>query len=130
MTRGTLVLMATLAVAAPAAAETVIHVPNTVPTFAAALLAVPDGGVIELASGTYAAPTGGFRLNNSGKGFRVRPDGSGPVIFTGNDQTDILRFQNTAFGNSGPVVFEDLIFERGRRPRRASPRALRCMRVR
>jgi hypothetical protein len=112
--RGTLVLAAVLTVAAPAAAETVIHVPNTVSTIAAAFLAVPDGGVIEVAAGTYSAPAGGFRLNNLGKGFTVRPDGSGPVILTGNGQTDILRFQNSSFGTSGALVFEDLIFENGR----------------
>jgi len=114
MTRGILVLVAVLAMAAPAAAETVIHVPNTVGTLAAALQAVPDGGVIELAGGTYPAPAGGFRLNNTGKGFTVRPDGTGSVILTGNGQTDILRFTNSSFGTSGALVFEDLIFEQGR----------------
>lgn len=114
MTRGTLILVAVLAAVVPAVAETVIHVPNTVATFALALDAVPDGGVIELASGSYLAPSGGFIVSNTGKGFTVRPDGSGPVIFTGNAQTNILRFQSTSFGASGPIVFEDLIFERGR----------------
>ncbi len=114
MTRGTLVFVAVLTMAAaPAAAETVIHVPGSVSTLAAAFQAVPDGGVIELATGSYSAPTGGFSLNNTGKGFTVRPDGTGPVTLTGNGQTEILRFQSTSFGSSGEIVFEDLVFEAG-----------------
>jgi len=112
--RATLVLTAALTVAVPVAAETVVHVPNTVSTLAAAFQAVPDGGVIELAAGSYSAPAGGYRLNNIGKGFTVRPDGTGTVILTGNGQTDILRFQNTTFGTSGELVFQDLVFENGR----------------
>jgi predicted outer membrane repeat protein len=113
MRRAFLSMVVVLA-AAPVAAQTIIHVPNTVPTLQAAFLAVPDGGVIELAAGTYTAPAGGHRLNNIGKGFTVRPAGGGPVVLSGNNQTDILRFQNTSFGASGPIVFEDLTIERGR----------------
>jgi hypothetical protein len=113
MTPRALILVAMLAAAAPAVAETVIHVPNTVPSLTAAFQTVPDGGVIELAAGTYTAPAGGFQLNNTGKGFTVRPDGTGPVVLSGQNQYEIIRFQSTSFGASGPLVFEDLTFQSG-----------------
>jgi hypothetical protein len=97
----------------PVSAVEIVHVPSDVSTLSTAFQVVPDGGVIELAAGTYQAPSGGFQLNNLGKGFTVRPDGTGPVSISGTNQNEIIRFQNTAFGASGPLVFEDLSFENG-----------------
>lgn len=111
--RSVVFVVLVLVAALPLTAEEIIHVPNTVATLQLAFQTVPDGGVIEMAGGSYSAPSGGLQLNNTGKGFTVRPDGSGVVTITGNDQNEILRFQNTVFGASGPVVFEDLIFEHG-----------------
>jgi len=99
--------------AVPVLAVEIIHVPSDAATLSAAFQMVPDGGVIELAAGTYAAPTGGFQLTNLGKGFTVRPDGTGPVSITGNHQTVILRIQNSSFAASKPLVFQDLTFEYG-----------------
>jgi predicted outer membrane repeat protein len=103
-----------LVAASPVLAVEVVHVPSQAATLAAAFQVVPDGGVIEVAAGTYPAPSGGFQLSNIGKGFTVRPDGSGAVILTGGGQSPILRFQNTSLEASRALVFEDLRFENGR----------------
>src|SRR5206468_4326143 len=49
----------------------VIHVPADQPNLTAAIAAVPDGGVIEMAGGTYQAPKGGFTIYDlpAPKGF-------------------------------------------------------------
>jgi len=106
-------VLSVLLAAAPGFAVQIVHVPSDAPTLSVAFQMVPDGGVIEVAAGTYSAPAGGFQLNNTGKGFTIRPDGTGEVAITGNGQNEIIRFQSTAFGASGPLVFEDLIFENG-----------------
>ena len=107
------VLCAAVLVAASGWAVEIVHVPHDEPTFQSAVAAVSDGGVIELAAGSYASPVGGFALHNLGKGFTVRPDGTGPVSLTGNNVNEILRSQNSVFGSTGPLVFEDLTFDNG-----------------
>ena len=52
-------------------AEDVIFVPGEVATLQSAITQVVDGGVIELAQGTYSAPSGGFRITNTGRRFTI-----------------------------------------------------------
>src|SRR4051794_41106068 len=61
-----------------------------------ALDQVPDGGIIELAAGTYAAPAGGWTiypdLNGGSRGFTVRAAAGASVVLTGNGANRILTF--------------------------------------
>ena len=55
---------------------TVLHVPADQPSLQVALDTVPDGGIVELAAGTYSAPSGGFTiypdLDGATRSFTVR----------------------------------------------------------
>ena len=77
-----------------------------------ALDGVPEGGIIELAAGTYAAPSDGFTifpdLNGGSRGFTVRAAVGATVVLTGSGATRILTFTT-----SRPVTFERLIFSNG-----------------
>src|SRR4051794_20965887 len=61
-----------------------------------ALDSVSDGGVIELAAGTYSAPTGGWTifpdLSGGTRSFTVRAAAGANVVLTGNNTTRILTF--------------------------------------
>ncbi|MFL6528067.1 MAG: hypothetical protein ACJ8IQ_08215 [Chthoniobacterales bacterium] len=80
-----------------------------------ALNAVSDGGVIELAGGTYAAPGGAFTIYSTAetKSFTVRAAQGATVVLTGNGIHDILRFGNTPQSNPRPVTFQGLVFSSG-----------------
>ena len=55
------------------AAPAIIHVPGDAATLGAAFSAVPAGGIIELATGTYKSPAPeGWDINNINKRFTVR----------------------------------------------------------
>src|SRR3954469_1245023 len=80
-----------------------------------ALNAVSDGGVIELAGGTYAAPGGAFTIYSTAetKSFTVRAAQGATVVLTGNGTHDILRFGNAPQSNPRPVTFQGLVFSSG-----------------
>ena len=92
----------------------VIRVPSDVTSLQIAIDTVPDGGTIEIASGTYTAPTGGFRITNTHRRFTMRASVGASVILSGGGTKEILRFMNTDFNQSGPVVFQHLTFANGR----------------
>ena len=77
-----------------------------------ALDQVPDGGIIELAAGTYAAPPGGWTiypdLSGGSRGFTVRAAPGASVTLTGNGTNRILTFTTPK-----PVTFERLRFADG-----------------
>lgn len=103
-----------LALAAPLAAETVLHVPADVATIQAAIDTVPNGGTIEIAAGTYVPPTStGFLIQNEGRGFTMRAAPAATVILDGQGTRQILRFQNTSVAAGRPVIFEGLTFANG-----------------
>ena len=93
--------------------QAVVSVSNEA-EFISAILSVPDGGVIEMNSGTYSAPPGGFGINNQNKDFTIRAATAGSVILTGNNADPILRFINSDPNLGGQVTFRDLRFENGR----------------
>ncbi len=107
-----------LVAAAPARSEIVIRVPEDQATITAAITAVPNGGTIDVAGGSYGAPSspapGGFALTNLGKGFTMRARAGQTVTLSGANLRPVLRFVNTSPGASGAVVFEGLIFADGR----------------
>lgn len=61
--------MAAAFTSTPGYAATIIHVPGDAATLDQAVSMVPDGGIVELAAGTYS---GGFAYNNLGKAFTIR----------------------------------------------------------
>src|ERR1700741_5160588 len=102
--------------AAPTAfGATVIRVPADQPSLQVALDTVSDGGIVELAAGTYPAPSGGFTIypDQSGatRSFTVRAATGATVVLTGNNNSRILNF--TAPTTSKLVTFERLSFSNG-----------------
>jgi len=77
-----------------------------------ALDQVPDGGIIELAAGTYSAPSGGWTiypdLSGGSRGFTVRAAAGASVTLTGNGANRILTFTTPK-----PVTFERIAFRDG-----------------
>jgi predicted outer membrane repeat protein len=81
-----------------------------------AIDAVGDGGVIEVAAGTYSSPNAavggyGFRINHERKGFTIR--GIGNVYLDGGGTRDILQIQNFSRADGKLVTFENLTFRNG-----------------
>src|SRR3954467_9590099 len=77
--------------------------------FQKAIDSAPDGSIIELAAGTYAAPSGGFTLFNPTAGFTVRNATGAIVVFNGAGSTDILRYTNS----QKPITFQGITFANG-----------------
>jgi len=100
--------------AAPGAfGATVLHVPADQPSIQVALDTVPDGGIIEIAAGTYSAPgPGGFTiypdLSGGTRSFTVRAAAGATVVLNGNGNSRILTFTTPK-----PVFFERLTFANG-----------------
>lgn len=91
----------------------VLRVPQDASDLESAIEQVPDGGIIELAAGTYYSPSGGWVLNNLGKGFTVRAEPGAYVTLDGGSSRRIIRMQNTSFSNGRVVVFERIVFAHG-----------------
>src|SRR3954452_16698464 len=66
-----------------------------------AINSAAEGSIIELAAGTYAAPSGGFTLFNPTEGFTVRAATGAVVTLNGAGATDIFRFTNA----QRPITF-------------------------
>jgi hypothetical protein len=85
---------------------------NSASALQPALDGVTDGGIIELAAGTYSAPAGGWTiypdLNGSSRSFTVRAAAGAAVVLTGNGNNRILTFTTPK-----PVTFERLTFADG-----------------
>ena len=104
--------------AAPAAGSAatpggLVQVPQQVPTLQAAISQVANGGVIELAAGSYAAPAGGFRVSNLGKGFTIRAALGATVALDGGGSQPVFVLRNAAAARNGLIAFENLIFRNG-----------------
>ncbi len=100
--------------AAPAASQ-VVRVPQDVRDLQGAFSRVRDGGVIEVAAGTYPSPPRGFEISGGDvrKSFTVRPAGAGArVVLDGLGSRALLRVQ-TANRTGKTVTFENLVFQRG-----------------
>jgi hypothetical protein len=72
-------LLAILATAPLTAAE-IIHVPGDVGTLQQAISLVSDGGIIEMAPGTYPVPHGGVLFGGQAKSFTVRAPVGGRAV--------------------------------------------------
>src|SRR5688572_21857183 len=93
----------------------VVRVPADQPNFASAVSAVPDGGVIEFAGGTYQSPAGGYNIYDlpEPKGFTVRAASGAAVVFTGGGTTDILRIAPSNLSRLKQINFELITFANG-----------------
>jgi hypothetical protein len=80
----------------------------------AAIIAVSDGGIIEIAAGTYVAPAGGFTLFNVPKRITIRAAAGAQVTLSGGGTRDILRFSNSSIAAGRLATFEGIIFADGR----------------
>jgi hypothetical protein len=98
---------------ATALTSTVIHIPGDTNNLQDAINLIPDGGVIELAGGTYPAPDGGFRVSNLGKGFTIRSADGQEAILDGGGSREIFRLMNTDISKGKPVIFEGITFQNG-----------------
>ncbi|MFN7952538.1 MAG: right-handed parallel beta-helix repeat-containing protein [bacterium] len=96
-----------------ARAATFVRVPADAATLTTAISQVSNGGVIEISSGTYTAPSGGFQISGLSKRFTVRAAPGANVVLSGGGTKDILRLLNSP-GSGRPVVFEGLTFANGR----------------
>lgn len=90
-----------------------VRVPQDAKTLAAALKSVPDGGIIEMAAGTYASPGSGFLINNARKGFTVRAAAGAKVVLDGGGSRQLLRYANSDRARGKLVTFERITFQNG-----------------
>src|SRR3981189_1993701 len=85
-----------LAVSNAFGAATIVRVPADQASLQVALNTVPEGGIIEIAAGTYNAPSGGFTiypdLNGGTRGFTVRAASGASVVLSGGGGSEILVF--------------------------------------
>ncbi len=93
--------------------QSVIHVPADTTDLQTAINSVSDGGVIELANGTYPAPAGGFSIINIGKSFTIRAASGAIATLDGGGTRNILRYWNSTSSPGTTVVFENITFANG-----------------
>jgi len=101
-------------VALPAMAQIVIRVPADLSTLSEALNQIPNGGIIELASGNYPSPSDGFIISNPNRSFTIRAAAGATPTLTGMGANPVLRFINSVPDHQSQVVFEDLVIADGR----------------
>ena len=106
--------------------QSIINISPTQGSLQGAIDSVPEGGVIELAAGTYDAPTGGWTIfpdgNGGTKSFTIRAANGANVVLNGGGTTETFTFTTPK-----PVTFQGLTFSNGvstreyyRRPERHS----------
>jgi predicted outer membrane repeat protein len=91
-----------------------VRVPQDAKNLAVAIGKVADGGVIEMAAGTYPSPgKNGFTIGNARKGFTVRAAAGATVILDGGGKFPLLRFANKDRSRGKLVTFERITFQNG-----------------
>lgn len=73
---------------------------------------VSDGGIIEIAAGTYTAPSGGFSILDMNKSFTLRAAAGATVTLNGAGSNRILQFRNSV-ENSAHIDFIGITFYNG-----------------
>lgn len=105
----------TSVVATPFKQSILIRVPQDVASLQQAIAQVSNGGIIELAGGTYVAPAPeGFEIKNIGKSFAIRAATGATVILDGGGANAIVSYLNTNVSLGGPITFDGLTFANGR----------------
>lgn len=101
--------------ATPAMAATVIPIAAGDSTaLQNAIQTVADGDIIELADGTYTAPSPMFEIINPGKRFTIRAADGATAILDGAGLRPVLRYAVSNSALRGEVIFQDLNFRNGR----------------
>lgn len=90
-----------------------VRVPQDAKTLDAAIARVADGGVVEMAAGTYPSPPNGFRISNLRKGFTVRAAAGATVAIDGGGSRNLLRFVNSDRARGKRVAFQRITFQNG-----------------
>ncbi len=98
---------------AAAASNQLVRVPQDARTLDAAISRVADGGVVEMAAGTYPSPPGGFFLGNAHKGFTVRAAAGAAVAIDGGGSRKLIRYVNSNLARGKLVTFERITFQNG-----------------
>ena len=115
---GCLSLLGLLIASAVAEAQPgqLVRVPQDAKTLTDAVSQVRDGGVIQIAAGTYASPNNGFSITgaNARKSFTVRAVQGATVVLDGGGSRPILRFLGAANNRGKLIVFERLTFRNGK----------------
>ena len=94
-----------------APAQNLVRVPADTANFQDAMARVADGGIVELGSGVYTAPVGGF-TNPAGKGMTIQAASGASVALSGGGH-DIFRFTNGKRGQGKVITFIGLRFADG-----------------
>jgi predicted outer membrane repeat protein len=108
---GSLVILACIW-ASPAFGQNLIRVPADTGSVQDAIARVADGGTVELATGTYTAPNGGF-TNVAGKAVTVQAAAGASVIISGGGSHDMLRITNAKRDQGKPMTFIGIRFSDG-----------------
>src|ERR1700709_2615427 len=69
---------------------------------------VADGGVIEMAAGTYPSPPSGFSINNARRGFTIRAAAGARVALDGGGTRHLLRSTNSDRARRTTGIFHQL----------------------
>jgi hypothetical protein len=107
-------LIAAMGFVLPVSAVEFVRIPADAANLESAIGVVADGGVIEIAHGTYPTPVGGWFFANLGKSFTIRAATGATVTLSGGNTRPVFRLQNTSPSFGGQVNFERLIFANGR----------------
>jgi predicted outer membrane repeat protein len=91
--------------------QSLVRVPADAGNLQDALARVADGGTVELSSGIYTAPSGGF-TNPAGKGMTIQAASGASVTLSGGGH-DIFRFTNAKRDQGKPITFMGLRFADG-----------------
>jgi predicted outer membrane repeat protein len=97
----------------PEDTTTFIRVPTDVASLQTAIQQVSDGGVIEMASGTYYSPTTGFSLSNLNKGFTIQAAPGASVVLHGQGTNRILSSYNTSPDQAGHILIKGITIANG-----------------
>lgn len=97
----------------PSSADELVRVPAEAANLESAIGQVTDGGVIEMAHGTYLTPAGGWFFANLQKSFTIRAEAGATVTLSGGNTQPVFRIQNTSPSLGGQIAFENLIFANG-----------------
>jgi hypothetical protein len=95
------------------ASNRLVRVPQDAKTLDVAISRVADGGVVELAAGTYPSPPNGFLINNLRKGFIVRAAAGATAAIDGGGSRNLLRFVNSSRARGKRVTFLRITFQNG-----------------
>lgn len=94
----------------PALSITVVPVSSTA-QFTSALGTVNEGEIIELAAGTYTAPSGGWTVSSPTISFTIRGEEGQTVTLSGSSSRPIFKIFSSGPGST--IVFQNLIFANG-----------------